>query len=425
MNLVSWSQVDPGALRDAAGLLFQIVVLMAVVVKSVEVFLDMLWSIRVGNRFARAVNAEVTSQGDVDVLDIEGDFRRLQPVYAALDRLWGWSPSLARALRAVYWAPGLATMLLVASALSAPVYLAVFLATASSIFTILVLVNAPLRRFALRGSDRYNRDLLFGAWVPELDNRRIRAEQAARNTSAYLLWLVYVSVLGFASTYQWLSVVDPTAFSPQLDLPLTIYYSLSVVSTVGFVAVVPGTPAAQLLVALQVSTGPLILAWLLTEVLPHQQARRTSNPKSENDLAETEAQRTLVAGLLVSADGRCLLALRGSKSDFRPAVWDLIGGHVEPSEDPWAAVVREVYEEVGVEIKESARPPRVRWIENGYDLRIWIFRDWIGKPKNYARGQHSRIEFFDPSQAKRLNLGDQKYRVLFSELQDGVVDGDA
>jgi 8-oxo-dGTP diphosphatase len=65
-----------------------------------------------------------------------------------------------------------------------------------------------------------------------------------------------------------------------------------------------------------------------------------------------------VNAVIVDGAGRVLLALRD-----RPPIWNLPGGGVEPGESPWAAAVREVREEVGVEVSVSRltgvyhRPP--------------------------------------------------------------------
>jgi len=52
-----------------------------------------------------------------------------------------------------------------------------------------------------------------------------------------------------------------------------------------------------------------------------------------------------VNAVIVDGAGRVLLALRD-----RPPIWNLPGGGVEPGEAPWETAVREVREEVGVEV---------------------------------------------------------------------------
>lgn len=61
-----------------------------------------------------------------------------------------------------------------------------------------------------------------------------------------------------------------------------------------------------------------------------------------------------IAAIIFENDkGELLLYLRDNKPDIPfPGHWDLIGGHVEDGETPEEALVREVKEELGIELKE-------------------------------------------------------------------------
>jgi 8-oxo-dGTP diphosphatase len=63
--------------------------------------------------------------------------------------------------------------------------------------------------------------------------------------------------------------------------------------------------------------------------------------------------REIAAIILENDKGELLLALRDNKPGIPfPNHWDLIGGHVEDGETPEEALVREVKEELDIDIKE-------------------------------------------------------------------------
>jgi 8-oxo-dGTP diphosphatase len=63
--------------------------------------------------------------------------------------------------------------------------------------------------------------------------------------------------------------------------------------------------------------------------------------------------REIAAIILENDKGELLLALRDNKPGIPfPNHWDLIGGHVEDGETPEEALVREIKEELDIDIKE-------------------------------------------------------------------------
>lgn len=55
----------------------------------------------------------------------------------------------------------------------------------------------------------------------------------------------------------------------------------------------------------------------------------------------------LAGGIILDEEGRVLL-LRRRAFDGLPPVWEVPGGKVEPGEDPEAAALREIHEELGI-----------------------------------------------------------------------------
>jgi len=59
----------------------------------------------------------------------------------------------------------------------------------------------------------------------------------------------------------------------------------------------------------------------------------------------------VATALLFDSEGQLLIYLRDDKPDIPyPNHWDLFGGHVEKGETPEIALVREVQEELGIEL---------------------------------------------------------------------------
>jgi 8-oxo-dGTP pyrophosphatase MutT (NUDIX family) len=65
-----------------------------------------------------------------------------------------------------------------------------------------------------------------------------------------------------------------------------------------------------------------------------------------------------VGALLVDRQGRVLLGLRSPHKKAWPDHWDSIGGKVEAGEAPEQAMIREVKEEVAVDVGTSRRSTR-------------------------------------------------------------------
>jgi 8-oxo-dGTP diphosphatase len=69
-------------------------------------------------------------------------------------------------------------------------------------------------------------------------------------------------------------------------------------------------------------------------------------------LAQTTARKEIAQVLLFDRDRRLLIYLRDDKPEIPfPNHWDLFGGHLEEGETPEQALVREVKEELGIDLK--------------------------------------------------------------------------
>lgn len=91
----------------------------------------------------------------------------------------------------------------------------------------------------------------------------------------------------------------------------------------------------------------------------------------------------VVAGALFDAAGRVLIAQR-PPGKVLAGRWEFPGGKLARGEDAYTGLVRELREELGVEVLAAERlmrypheyPDRVVWLD------MWIVGGWRGEPKS-------------------------------------------
>jgi 8-oxo-dGTP diphosphatase len=121
----------------------------------------------------------------------------------------------------------------------------------------------------------------------------------------------------------------------------------------------------------------------------------------------------VVAGILRRA-GRVLLARRSATRRWYPDAWDLSGGHVRDGEGPRAALVRELREELGVEVTVPARPAAQVQGET-FRMDIWMIDTWVGEPSNTAPQEHDALAWVGVEQARGLKLADPRLLLLVDQ----------
>lgn len=91
----------------------------------------------------------------------------------------------------------------------------------------------------------------------------------------------------------------------------------------------------------------------------------------------------LVAAVaLVDADGRVLLNKRPEGKQLA-GLWEFPGGKVEPGERPEQALIRELHEELGIDVAESCLAP-LTFASHAYEefhllMPLYICRRWKGE----------------------------------------------
>lgn len=90
----------------------------------------------------------------------------------------------------------------------------------------------------------------------------------------------------------------------------------------------------------------------------------------------------VVACALVDEDNRVLIARR-PEGRHMGGLWEFPGGKVEPGELPEEALIRELGEELGIDVTESCLAP-LTFASHGYDgfhllMPLYVCRQWDGE----------------------------------------------
>jgi 8-oxo-dGTP diphosphatase len=103
-------------------------------------------------------------------------------------------------------------------------------------------------------------------------------------------------------------------------------------------------------------------------------------------MAATAAETRIVlvsAVALVDADGRVLLAQRPAGKPMA-GLWEFPGGKVDPGETPETALIRELAEELGIDVTASCLAP-FTFTSHSYPgfhllMPLYVCRKWSGIP---------------------------------------------
>ena len=105
----------------------------------------------------------------------------------------------------------------------------------------------------------------------------------------------------------------------------------------------------------------------------------------------------VAACALVDSEGRVLIAQRPEGKSLA-GLWEFPGGKVEPGETPEAALIRELREELGIEVAQACLAPFV-FASHAYEgfhllMPLYLCRRWEGFA--VAR-EHAALKWVRPS----------------------------
>lgn len=120
--------------------------------------------------------------------------------------------------------------------------------------------------------------------------------------------------------------------------------------------------------------------------------------------------------LVVNDTDEILLLLRDDNPEIPyPNMWDIPGGHVEPNETPDQCIVREMKEEMGLDIP-TADLFLVTEFSDRTEYTFWLRMDLEIEEIHLTEGQ--RLQWFSKSDAANIELAcqfDQVVDAFFAE----------
>jgi 8-oxo-dGTP diphosphatase len=118
----------------------------------------------------------------------------------------------------------------------------------------------------------------------------------------------------------------------------------------------------------------------------------------------------VVAGLILDEAGR-LLACKRPEGKHLGGKWEFPGGKLEEGEDPAAALVRELEEELGIIVVAGEQLTPVVWDYGRGPIRLHpiVCRIALGEPHPH---EHSEIRWCGPDDLKALDWAEADVPVL-------------
>lgn len=125
-----------------------------------------------------------------------------------------------------------------------------------------------------------------------------------------------------------------------------------------------------------------------------------------------------ISNVALHRDGRILLGKRSPTRRTYANCWALFGGHLEAGETPAQAAIRELREELNIQISELQFVHQFETAQ--ITITIYACNSWSGEPQ-LLDDEHSEMRWFDPAQAMALpDLALAEYRTTFEQLARSI-----
>jgi 8-oxo-dGTP diphosphatase len=133
---------------------------------------------------------------------------------------------------------------------------------------------------------------------------------------------------------------------------------------------------------------------------------------------------SIAAIIFENEKGELLLYLRDNKAEIPfPNHWDLFGGHIEKGESPEEALVREVKEELNIELKEFTFFRKYECDDNGAGmLNIkYIFTGKINLPlEKITLLEGQRVQYFSKKEIPDVKFANVLKEIVMDYLSSGL-----
>jgi 8-oxo-dGTP diphosphatase len=131
--------------------------------------------------------------------------------------------------------------------------------------------------------------------------------------------------------------------------------------------------------------------------------------------------KEIAAIILENDKGEFLLALRDNKPGIPfPNHWDLIGGHVEDGETPEEALLREIKEELNIELKDYAFFKKYECLSgDAYENIKYIFTGKINLPiEEITLLEGERAQFFSREEIPDVKFANIIKTIVLDYIRD-------
>lgn len=114
--------------------------------------------------------------------------------------------------------------------------------------------------------------------------------------------------------------------------------------------------------------------------------------------------RSKVQGVavVIERDGKFLLGKRSAHKRAAPHYWCPITGRIEPGETEPQAVIREVSEEIGIEVRPLRKLCNFDTNDKSAELHWWLAEIVTGIP-HLANDEHSELAWVSPQEMNQLS----------------------